>query len=72
MDQLVAKGDATFDTQERKKIYNRSREYLFSAMFFLPLLCGRHYEGYNKKVQNVSTFHDAGAYAYYAHLWLKK
>lgn len=29
-------------------------------------------QGYNTKVQNMSTFDDAGAYAYYAHLWLKK
>ena len=67
-----AKGDATFDTRERKKIYNRSREYVSDQMFFLPLLHESCYEGYNKKVQNMSTFNDAASYAYHAHLWLKK
>jgi peptide/nickel transport system substrate-binding protein len=70
LDSLIVKGAATYDQQERKKIYSRIMEMQLNEPMFLPLLYSRQHTAYNTRLQNLRPVMYSGNG--YREIWIKQ
>jgi ABC-type transport system substrate-binding protein len=72
LDKLIEAGAASYNLEERKKIYRKVNEVVLTDAWFVPMIYGVAHAGAAARVQNLETLFGWDAKFELRHLWMKK
>lgn len=72
LDRLIEAGAASYNLEERKKIYRKVNEIVLTDAWFVPMIYGVTHAGAATKVQNLDTLFGWDAKFELRHLWIRK